>query len=394
MRRGFPSDIPFMRFSRDATRLGYLLVLAGVIALGAGCGDPNASDGEPVAQTSEPIFGNDQTSFDYFVGKGLTAVQAAGIVGNLDQESGDDPTAVQYGGGPGRGVAQWSTGGRWDTDANDNENWYVTTKDGGSGNIWNLNPQLDFIWYELTTFSGYGLANLKAQTTVSGATTAFMTDFEICGTCDATNRINYAQAVYNAYGSVPYAASFVAQSFPYATTTMTMTAGQVIPSYIELKNTGSKTWDSNTKIGTTEPRDRTSAFADATWVAPNRPARVSGTVAPGGTFKFTFDLAAPMTPGLYDEHFGVVEEAVAWFSDPGQGGPADSDLEVKIQVVAAPATSSSSSSTSSGASSSGAATGGSGTAGSATTSSSNGATGAGGASGTGGSGSGEAGTGG
>ncbi len=387
-----------MRFSCDATRLGSFLVLAGVVTVAAGCGAPSAGDGEPVAQTSEPIFGNDQTSFDYFVGKGLTAVQAAGIVGNLDQESGDDPTAVQYGGGPGRGVAQWSTGGRWDTDANDNENWFVTSKDGGSSQIWNLNPQLDFIWYELTTFPGYGLANLKSQTTISGATNAFMTDFEICGTCDATNRVNDAQAVYDAYGSVPYAATFVAQSFPYATTTLMMTAGQVIPSYIELKNTGSTTWDSNTKIGTTEPRDRTSAFADKTWVAPNRPARVSGTVAPGGTYKFTFDLAAPMTPGLYDEHFGVVEESVAWFSDPGQGGPPDSDLEVKIQVVAAPATSSSSASSSGSASSSsgaatgGSGTGGSGTAGGETTSSSSGktgsgtTTGAGGASGTGGAG--------
>ena len=32
----------------------------------------------------------------------------------------------------------------------------------------------------------------------------------------------------------------------------------------------------------------------------------------------------------YDEFFGVVEEGVAWFSDPGQGGPPDNDLEVKI----------------------------------------------------------------
>ena len=68
-----------------------------------------------------------------------------------------------------------------------------------------------------------------------------------------------------------------------------------------------------TRAPTSAPRDRTSVFADATWVAPNRPARVSGTVAPGGTYKFTFDLAAPMTPGMYDEHFGVVEESIAWF---------------------------------------------------------------------------------
>ena len=45
-------------------------------------------------------------------------MQAAGIIGNLDQESGMDPTISQYDGGPGRGIAQWSTGGRWDTDAN------------------------------------------------------------------------------------------------------------------------------------------------------------------------------------------------------------------------------------------------------------------------------------
>src|SRR6185295_5312770 len=148
-------------------------------------------------------------------------------------------------------------------------------------------------------------------------------------------------------------ASFVSQSFPYATTTLTMTAGQVIPSYIELKNTGSKAWDANTRIGTTVPRDRSSPFADGTWIGPNRPAAVSGTVPPGGSYKFQFNLAAPMQPGLYDEHFGVVEESVAWFSDPGQGGPPDGQLEVKIQVVAG-SSSSSSGSTSSGGSDAGA----------------------------------------
>jgi len=35
------------------------------------------------------------------------------------------PTAVQYGGGPGRGIAQWSVGGRWDSSHNDNMTWYA-----------------------------------------------------------------------------------------------------------------------------------------------------------------------------------------------------------------------------------------------------------------------------
>jgi hypothetical protein len=319
--------VPSVRWSLVAVSLTFASVL--------GCGD--AGPGEQTGRTEEPLdqpylFTNDQACYDYFVGKGLTNFQAAGIVGNLDQESGTDPTAVQQG-GPGRGIAQWSVGGRWDTDAGDNAVAYANQQ---GQNVWSLNLQLDFIWYELTNFSSYGLAALKATTNVSDATVAFETDFEGCGTCDQSTRIAYAQAVLNAYGasSIDYGAQFVAQSFPLASTTLTMVEGQVIPSYIELKNVGTKAWDTKTRIGTTQPRDRDSVFADKTWIAPNRPAGVtSGTVAPGATYKFTFDLAAPMTAGSYDEFFGVVEEGVAWFSDPGQGGPADNQLEVKIQVV-------------------------------------------------------------
>ncbi len=135
---------------------------------------------------------------------------------------------------------------------------------------------------------------------------------------------------------VPYAATYVSQSFPLASTALTMTEGQTIPSYIELKNSGSKAWDSSTKLGTTQPRDRTSVFADASWLAPNRPAAVTGTVAPGATYKFQFDLHAPNKVGTYYEYFGVVEEGVAWFSDPEQGGPADDVLEVQVKVIPAP----------------------------------------------------------
>ncbi len=297
----------------------------------AGCGD--AHPGEATGQSAAAVtFANDQAAFDYFVGKGLTNFQAAGIVGNLDQESGVNPASVQAG-GPGRGIAQWSVGGRWDTDSNDNAVWYAS-KQGQS--VLSLQLQLDFIWYELTTFSSYGLAALRQSTNVSDATVTFETDFEGCGQCDQSTRISYAQGVLNAYGAVDYAAQFVSQSFPLATTTLSMMEGQVIPSYIELKNVGTKTWDAKTKIGTTQPRDRHSVFADGTWLSDSRLAAVTTTVAPGATYKFTFDLKAPATTGTYDEFFGVVEEGVAWFSDPGQGGPPDNDLEVKIKVIPAP----------------------------------------------------------
>ena len=133
-----------------------------------------------------------------------------------------------------------------------------------------------------------------------------------------------------------YGATYVSQSFPLATTALQMTTGQTIPSYIEMKNSGTKAWDGNTHLGTTQPRDRTSVFADDTWLSPDRPSGVTGTVAVGGTYKFTFDLHAPSTPGTYYEYFNLVEEGVAWFSDPGQGGPPDDDLEVQIVVVAGP----------------------------------------------------------
>jgi len=142
-------------------------------------------------------FPNDQAAYDFFVAKGLTNFQAAGIVGNLDQESGVDPTIAQYGGGPGRGIAQWSTGGRWDTSSRDNAVWYAGTR---GESVWSLNLQLEFIWYELTTFSGYGLGTLRGSQNVSQATIAFQNDFEGCGTCDESQRISYAERVLSAMG--------------------------------------------------------------------------------------------------------------------------------------------------------------------------------------------------
>src|SRR5438552_11911679 len=91
-------------------------IIVAAIAL-AGCIDaPELDETEQAATTA---FANDQAAYVFFVGKGLKNFQAAGIVGNLDQESGVNPSSVQSG-GPGRGIAQWSVGGRWDTSTNDN----------------------------------------------------------------------------------------------------------------------------------------------------------------------------------------------------------------------------------------------------------------------------------
>jgi Phage tail lysozyme len=170
-------------------------ILASATALTAGCA-ATTDDGSVETSQSAVTESNNHTAFDFFVAKGLSNVQAAGIVGNLDQESSMDPTVWEYGGGPGRGIAQWSAGGRWDSDHDDNVEWYASLH---GDSKYSLTLQLDFIWYELETFSGYGLSELKRATTIAEAEYAFQAYFEKCGTCDESQRIAYAEAAYSAY---------------------------------------------------------------------------------------------------------------------------------------------------------------------------------------------------
>jgi len=144
------------------------------------------------------LSANEHTAYTYFVNKGLTPVQAAGIVGNLMQESSVSPTAVEYGGGPGRGIAQWSVGGRWDTSKGDNVTSYAAQH--GTSRT-SLTTQLNFIWFELENDPGYGLSSLRNATTLSSAVYAFQSKYEVCGTCAASKRLSYAQQVLSAWGN-------------------------------------------------------------------------------------------------------------------------------------------------------------------------------------------------
>ncbi len=139
-------------------------------------------------------------------------------------------------------------------------------------------------------------------------------------------------------GGPMWGGQFVMQSFPYASVgTVQVRAGETASAWLEMRNTGTVAWDGNTRIGTTVARDRSSVFVAPDWVGPNRPASVPAgmTVPPGGTYRFQWTWSAPasLAPGRYDEHFGMLEDGVAWFSDPGQGGPPDDQLEAIIEVL-------------------------------------------------------------
>lgn len=169
-------------------RVGSLILAAFLVTAGvAFSGQARAAD-------------NSRAAWDFFAGKGLTAAQTAGVLGNLAQESNINPLA-QEGGGPGRGIAQWSTGGRWDTTPGANATWYAAVT---GQNVWSLDAQLGFIWWELTNIPGYGLAQLRSSTTIADATVAFQDLYERCGTCHESTRIAYATNYYHLYaGTTP-----------------------------------------------------------------------------------------------------------------------------------------------------------------------------------------------
>jgi hypothetical protein len=177
--------------------VSFLTILASAAVTGCATDPGDEPDDADVATIDDALSSNERIAFDFFVNKGLTRIQSAGIIGNLMQESSMNPGAVEFGGGPGRGIAQWSAGGRWDTSRGDNVTAFANAR--GVSRL-ALNTQLEFIWFELTTFPGYGLGGLRAATTVTQAVVVFQNKFEICGACNPSRRIAFAQEALNAFG--------------------------------------------------------------------------------------------------------------------------------------------------------------------------------------------------
>jgi hypothetical protein len=138
---------------------------------------------------------NREKAFNFFVAKGLATHHSAGIVGNLMQESGVNPHSNQHGGGPGRGIAQWSVDGRW---VNLN-NWAK----GKNLNPLGLETQLEFIWYEMNEVPPWNetLPEIKDATNVVDATIAFEEKYEKPGIPHRERRIRFARQILQQYGS-------------------------------------------------------------------------------------------------------------------------------------------------------------------------------------------------
>lgn len=145
---------------------------------------------------------NPQKIWNYFIGKGLTDKQAAGILGNLQQESGFNPLAIQNGGqsknpsdagGGGWGLIQYTPGSKVTG---------LAATAGVKGPIYEMSTQLDLIWEHMHNHpivtKPFDLNHFKAITSETEAAAYFGSQIEGFGIEGA--RIGYSTQLLHKYG--------------------------------------------------------------------------------------------------------------------------------------------------------------------------------------------------
>ncbi len=153
-------------------------------------------DGTPGA-TGDGAGGTDRAkyAYQYFINKGFTPEQAAGIVGNLQAESGANLDSLYNpaGGGTGaRGIAQWR-GPRTQAFVQR----YGTYPDTAT-----LDQQLDFVMYEFETTESKAYNGIKGSTSASEAATAFDSLFERSGGSTIQTRVNNASTLLEQFAGI------------------------------------------------------------------------------------------------------------------------------------------------------------------------------------------------
>jgi beta-N-acetylhexosaminidase len=152
-----------------------------------GSTDASTSTGSAVTSGSD----NEQAIWNWLVGQGLSGAEAAGIMGNIEQESDFDPTIIQGGGDSndptaagsgGWGLVQWTPGGKVLLDVSGAK---------ATGSIDAIATQLQIMWWEAQgngQWAGEGntIAKVAAVTGNDDAAaeqvaSIFVNDFEHAG---------------------------------------------------------------------------------------------------------------------------------------------------------------------------------------------------------------------
>lgn len=122
--------------------------------------------------------------------EGFSEESIAGILGNLQQESGVDPTATQAG-GPGRGLAQWSMGGRWDNGPDS----LLSFASSRGLDPWDARTQVEFMVFEMSNgWGGFDIEMFKDKTDILDATVYFHDVFE--GSADSAEFVRAVRGNY------------------------------------------------------------------------------------------------------------------------------------------------------------------------------------------------------
>lgn len=134
----------------------------------------NASEIPPAVSGAAASVDKVRAAMDFFTSRGLSAAQAAGIVGNLQQESQLNPNA-RGDGGAARGIAQWHP-----------------DRQAGMGET--FEQQLAHVWNELQSKERAALNMLLKAQTAQDAAVAFSKGFERPGDPNYAARIAYANS--------------------------------------------------------------------------------------------------------------------------------------------------------------------------------------------------------
>jgi hypothetical protein len=157
---------------------------------------------------------NARLAFDYFVSQGLSPVQAAGIVGNLQGESGSGLNTGAINKGDGRDGSDSIGIGQWNGTRAQALKAYAESK----GTPWtDLNTQLEFLHQELQGPEKKAYAALQAAQTPEEAARAFLgyerpKDWNVAGS--HPERTRNALSLHAAYTGAPSAPAPVSPVAP------------------------------------------------------------------------------------------------------------------------------------------------------------------------------------
>ena len=182
---------------------------SGLSGGGTGSIDPGTLPGSgstPSTPGTSPDIGgitdNERAVWTFFTGSGFSKECTAGIMGNLQQESGMDPNKFQSGGGKGRGIAQWSV----NEDRHNGLIAYAKTK----GKEWtDLQCQLEWIvkelndnWIKKVIVQKAGSYEAwQTMTDIRKACDIFEAAFERAGIPAMEKRYKYAEEIYKKMSS-------------------------------------------------------------------------------------------------------------------------------------------------------------------------------------------------